>query len=267
MKRMYLGLMILGLWAAPVAAADRLTDKDVKSLVERIDQGRDKFKDGLDDQLKNTILRGPSGEVNVKQYLDDFKESIDKMKDRMKPGYAASSEVAAVLRQGSGIERFFRQQPPGTKGESEWNRLATDLKSLAGAYGADFPLAEGAAVRRVGDGELANIATQIAQGTEGVKKSLDNELKKDTSVDKATREGIVKETEQCSKDAKSLSEKIKDGKPSSAEAEGVLACTTRLQTFLGSHTSAASSSGAFNGLTARLKDLAGAYRTSWPSTR
>src|SRR5262245_20660496 len=266
MKRMYLGLVIVGLWAVPVRGSDRLTDKDVKSLVEKIDDGRSKFKDGLDDDFKKSILRGPAGEVNVAKFLDDFKDSIDKLKDRLKPEYAASAEVANVLRLGSGIDRAFEQQLAGKKGQSEWNRLAGDLKTLAGAYGADFPLAEGATVRRVGDKELAGGVEQVVKGTEGLKKSIENDLKKDTSVDKATRDGFIKEVQDCSKEAKNLRERINGNQPSSGEADRLLSCAAHIQTFLGSH-QMPSSNAAFNALTPRFQDFAGAYRTTWGAAK
>ena len=60
--------------------ADRLTDKDVKQLLERIDDERDRFEDQLDGKLKRSIIRGPGGEVNVEKYLDDLQENVDKLK-------------------------------------------------------------------------------------------------------------------------------------------------------------------------------------------
>jgi hypothetical protein len=47
--------------SSPVFAADRLTDRDLKALVARIEEGRDRFDNALDDQLRRSILRGPSG--------------------------------------------------------------------------------------------------------------------------------------------------------------------------------------------------------------
>src|SRR5262245_20313214 len=124
--------------AAPLLAADRLTDRDVKQLIARIEDGRDKFDNALDDKFKNAILRDASGEVKVQGCLNTFQESIDRVEESLKPAYAASTEVGTLRRQGSALERYFRQQPGGTKGESEWNRLASDLKMLAAAYGSDF---------------------------------------------------------------------------------------------------------------------------------
>jgi hypothetical protein len=251
-------------WSTPLVAADRLTDRDVKALVERIDQERDKFQDALDDKVKHSILRGPGGEVDVERYLKDFDDNIDKLKDRLKGNYAASAEVGAVLRQASGIDNGFRQQPPGTKGESEWNRLATDLKALAHAYGTDFPLAPNATVRRMGDGEVASTAESISKSADQLKKALDNDLKKDTTIDKATRQAIVDGAGQMSKDAKTLRDRVKSGNPSSAEAARIFDHASRIQSFLDSHR-APTASGIWNGVAPKLSPLAGAYGLSWPA--
>jgi hypothetical protein len=251
--------------ASPVLAADRLTDRDVKELVASIEQGRDRFDDALDDRLKRSIVRGSTGEVNVDQFLNDFQESIDRLEERLKPEYAASTEAAALLHQASAIDRFFRQQPPGTKGESEWNRLAADLKRLAAVYGADFPLAEGATVRRMGDREVAAAADDIARAAGDLKRSLNNDLKKDTTVSKAGREAIVHEADQLSKDAKTLRSRVNDSKPSSAEAERVMARAAKLRSFIESH-QVPTSSRAWATMTPRMEALASAYRTTLAGT-
>ena len=253
-----LGALITG---APVLAADRLTDRDVKALVSRIEQGRDRFDDAVDDQLKRSIVRGPGGEVNIARFLDDFLENIDRLEERLKPEYAASTEAATLLRQASAIDRFFRQQPAGTRGESEWNRLATDLKALAAAYGADFPVPDGAAIRRVGDRELAAAVDDLARAADRLKRSLDSDLKKDAAVEKPAREAIVREADLLSKDARTLRNRVKDGKPSSAQADGVMARAAKLHAFIQTHQVPAASSD-WADITPRVKTLAGAYGTT-----
>ena len=264
MKRIAIATALVSL-CLPAAAvsADRLTDKDVKSLVERLNDGRDRFEGALDDKLKNGILRGASGEVNVKEFLDDFQESIDRLKDRLKPEYAASAEAGTVLRQASQISAFFLRQPAGTRGESEWNRLSTDLKALATAYGTDFPLPENAVVRRIGDRELAAAADGVAKGADKVKQTLDNELKKDKTIDKTQRDTIVGQADQLAKDAKSLRDRVKDGDPSSAEAERLLAQASKVKSLLGNY-KAPMAAGALSGIGTQLQSVASAYGASWP---
>ena len=261
-RAMFVVAIVVGL-ALPVFAADRLTDRDVKALITRIEQGRDKFDDELDGKLKNSVIRQPSGEVNVKDVLNDFQKSIDRVEERLKPDYAASAEVAQLLRRGSAIETFFRQQPPGTKGESEWNRLASDLKALAAAYGADFPLSADATVRRIGDGELVSAVSQVAASSDQLKKALDNDLKKNATVSKEARQAAIAEADQLSKDAKALRDRVKDTKPSSAEASKLLAQAFKVQSFVDSHQVPASA-GAWKATSGYVQVVADAYRAPWP---
>src|ERR1051325_727702 len=58
----------------------RLTDKDVKALLETVDKGRDRFQDELDGKVKNSVVRESSHEVRVDRYLDDFKDSVAHLK-------------------------------------------------------------------------------------------------------------------------------------------------------------------------------------------
>jgi hypothetical protein len=242
------------LFAVP---ADRLTDRDVKSLVERIDDERGKFQDALDDNFKHSVIRDATGEVDVKRVLEDFEKSIDTLKDRLKPDYAASTETGAVLRQASRMDPRLRAQP-GLKGLSEWDHLCTDLKALAGAYGADFPLAESATVRRIGDQELAQSVDQLAKAGEQVHKSLDSDLKKDKTVDPQTRKTLLDQADQWTKDAKTLHDRVKDGQPSSTEAERVLQGADSLKSAIDSHHAAASET-AWAGTAKALQTLKQAY--------
>jgi hypothetical protein len=264
MRRTVITLGVVTLCWSPLFAADRLTDQDVKSLAERIDQERDRFEDQLDGDLKNKVLRGPSGEVDVKRFLDDFQESVKRFRDRLKPEYAASQEAGTILKQASAIDRFFRNQPSGTKGESEWNRLATSMKSLATAYNCDFPLGENASVRRIGDIELATAVEQVEKTAGSMKKTLDQDLKKDKSITQQSRQAVVGDADQLSKSAKVLRERVKDGKPSSAEAKQVLSDATKLQSTVGNHQAPASAS-AWAGARGNLQKIASAYNAQWPN--
>jgi hypothetical protein len=264
MKHALLTVATLGAICVPALAQDRLTDRDVKALVSRIEDARDKFDNALDGDLKNKVLRGPNGEVDVKNFLNDFQKNIDRLEERLKPEYAASAEVGTLLKQGNSIDTFFRQHKPGTKGESEWNRLAADLKTLATAYGATFPLPESAMVRRMGDGEVAATAEQLSKSASQLKKSLDADLKKNPAVDKATRDEILQEADDWSKEAKALRSRVKDGKPSSGELQQVLSRASRLQSFIKNNQVPAAAS-AWTGLDGQVQALAAAYNKPWGS--
>ena len=178
------------LLAVSAMATERLADKDIKQLFERIHQDRDRFEDQLDGELKRQVLRGPAGEVDVERYLDDLQENVGRMKDRFSSEYSASAEVVTVLRQGSDIQRYMATLPPDFKGASEWNRLAAGLGALAAAYATTFPIAQGATARRMNDREVQEAADGIAKAADRLKKATDQTLK-DKGVERTARDAAL----------------------------------------------------------------------------
>ena len=95
-----------------------------------------------------------------------------------------------------------------------------------------------------------------------LKRSLDVDLKKDTSVDVKTRQSLVNEAAELSRDAKTVRDRLKDGQPSSAEADRLLTRATKLQTIVDGHKSPAAIT-SWDGVAPRVRDLAAAYRVTW----
>lgn len=222
-------VIMAALLAMPVVYAERMTDNDVKTLLERIDHERDRFEDQLDGTVKRSIVRGPGGEVDVERYLDDLQENVDKLKDRFTSQYAASAEATTVLRQGSVIQRFMAAQPPNFDGASEWNRLAKSLGELAAVYGTTMPMPDGQQARRLNDREVKKAAEDLAKSADQFKKDLDLSLKNDKAIDQATREAAVDEADALKQDAKKLASVVGDGRPASGEAQALLDRAARLR--------------------------------------
>jgi hypothetical protein len=206
------------LLSAPASAVERPRDKDIKQLLERLDHERDRFEDQLDGDLKHSTIRTRDGEVNVERYLDDFQDNVGKLKDRFNSDYAAGAEITEVLRQGSEISRLMATRPPDLKGASEWNSLATSLRELAAAFGTAFPLPAGQQARRLTDREVKTAAEAVASNADRYKEALDESLKKDLTVDKATRDAAVDAAEGLKKAAEKLGSRVGDEEPASGEA-------------------------------------------------
>jgi hypothetical protein len=198
-------------------AGDRLSDKEVKEVIDAVDHGRDRFEDALEGKLKNAIYRGPRGEVDIGKYLDDLQENTKELQERFKSEYSASSEVRVVLEKGSNISNFMSNHP-GTKGASEFDHFAVELKKLANAYGTEFPLPENAAVRRINDGEAAKTADMLAKQADQLKKQIG----KDKTIPKDQQQIYKQDIEAFQKSAKTLKSRLSDSKPSTAEARAVM---------------------------------------------
>jgi hypothetical protein len=222
-------ILVAALLAAPAVAAERLNDKDVKQLIEQVNNDRDRFEDQLDGKLKRSIIRGPGGEVNVERYLDDLQENVNKLKDRFASQYAASAEVTTILRQGSDIQGYMSTLPPDFNGASEWNRLSGNLGKLAAAYATTFPIAAGQQARRLNDAEVKKAAEDIGKAADQFKKELDSSLKKDKTVDAATRAAAVTAADGLKEDAKRLASLVGAGRPASGEAQALVQRATAVR--------------------------------------
>jgi hypothetical protein len=244
---------------APAASADRLNDKDIKQLLERIDNERDRFEDQLDGKLKRSIIRGRGGEVNVERYLDDLQDNVDKAKERFTPQYAASAEVTTVLRQASDIHRYMSTLPPNFDGASEWNRLSASLGDLAANYATTLPMPEGQQARRLNDREVRKAADDMAKGADSFKKELDSTLKKDKTIDKATREAAVGEAAGLKEDARKLASLVGDGRPASGEAQALLQRAARLRTASSGRTLSPAAQSAWGSVESGLDKVAQAF--------
>jgi hypothetical protein len=224
----------LALWplaATAQPAPTRLPDKDVKALIEQVNDLRDKFEGNLDNDVKKSKLRGASGETDVSAFLDDFQDNVNKLKDRFTDDYSASTEAATVLKQANAIDTFMRNSPGVTKGRSEWERLAASLKSLAQVYASTFPLPEGAAVRRMNDKETATAANDLAEAANRLKSDYD----KTSTLAKPDRDAAKKDADALKKAAQTVKSRTEDGKPATAEFRQLVDLTAKVRTFIEGH--------------------------------
>jgi hypothetical protein len=221
-------LSLCALPALGQTGLERLNDKDVKLIIDQVDDGRDKFEGNLDGAFKGSTLRGPTGETKVSGALQDYQDSTKKLQDRFSADYSASAEASAVLRQSTAIDAFMRSQKPDMKGRSEWDRQAAIVKRLAEAYGATFPLPNGMSARRLNDKETAAVANQLAEAANNVKSDID----KVQAIPKPAREAAKKDVELLAKQANAVKSRTSDGKPATAEVRQLVDQVGKVQAFV-----------------------------------
>ena len=241
------------------AQGRRLNDKEVESLLERIDHERDRFEDQLDGELKRTTLRGPAGDVQVDRFLDDLQQNVGNLKDRFDSKYAANTEASTVLRQGSDIDRFMATRAADFDGASEWKRLSASLGELAAVYGAPWPMPTGAQARRMNDDEVQATARSLADNADKFKKAYDSALKGDPTVDKARREAAVGEVERLKKTARELASAVGDDRPATGEVTALFHQAETIRTGASARTMPAAAQSSWTAVESDLDKLATAF--------
>lgn len=220
-------LGLAGVSADPIA---RMTDKQVRELAKTLAKQEKAVEKALPSKFKNSVLRGPSGELMVKNYFSDLADAIDHLYERFTGEYSASAEATEVLTRSSVMHQYFLDNPD-VKGVNEWDIYAGSLQQLASAYGEEFPLGDDPAVRRIGDRELADAASDAADFA----KKFDSVLSKGTKKVSELK-GDVKdardELKTLSSASKSLASNIKKGRPATAEAKQVMLAVEAIEDVL-----------------------------------
>ena len=209
----------------------RITDKDVIALIKTIGQQEKKFERALDSKFKRSILRGPGGEIDVNTYLADLSEAIQLHGKRFTGSYAASTEATEVLRRADFMNSYVRKNP-SMKGANEWDVFGSGLQQLAAAYGTSFPLPDDAVIRRIGDGELADAAMAINKFSKSMGKSIGGQTKRNKALVEPVK-SIKADLNTMADLSKTLSSRIRSGKPASAEARQLMEAVERVGSLVG----------------------------------
>ena len=74
--------MLLVAAAAAAQTGERLSNAQVKAIIDEVDTGRDKFEGNLDGGFKGSTVRGPNGETKVEGALQDYQDNTKKLQER-----------------------------------------------------------------------------------------------------------------------------------------------------------------------------------------
>jgi hypothetical protein len=238
------------------AQTARPSDKDVEQLIARSVTAAEQFERSLDGKLKSSMIRGANGEVHVANYLSDYRTNLQRVSDRFKPNYAASSEVLVVLRGGNDINKFMTSQPPSLKGRSEWDTYVASMRALAAAYGTTFPVVDGNPPRRMNDLEIQQAADDAVKSGSNLKKSLPTVYGKE---DKTGIKTAQTQIDAMTAAAKGLKARVDDGKPASGEAAVFAESVKQVRTTLGERVLPADARAANDRITASLSKVEQAF--------
>jgi len=241
------------------AGAERMTDEQVKKLIEDIDAGYRTWKQDLEkENLDDAVITSAERTIKVKDFLKDFEQAIDVLKDRFKPEYAASPEVLALLRRGSDVELRNRRQ--GQTRSSAWPALGAKLDALAHAYALAWPV-ESMTVQagRLNDGELAGKVEQMENAAKALQSETEKAAKANKSIDKAMRGSLKSSIQQLDQKAKEVRSRIKEDRPAAVEVGQLLSQTGNLKATLTKLSLPSAEGPAWRGIESGTEALARAF--------
>jgi hypothetical protein len=140
-----------GMAAQPAAA--RTTDREVETLLARLEKSAEQFRRSLADTPDREWAIGWEKERNINHFITAFVQSTRRLREQYGRDELVTARVDEVLRRGVSVDSFMerhhtRNQAARARAERAWEPVRRDLEALARAYGVPWhratPLLTGA---------------------------------------------------------------------------------------------------------------------------
>ena len=112
----------------------RLSESELTQLIQRIENGGDKFSVSLTDAFFRRPYDRTRSEGNMNDALRGFKKATDQVRIRFDARQLVSDDVQLLLDQAQPLEKFMRDNALTDLARDDWSTLRTSLNHLANAY-------------------------------------------------------------------------------------------------------------------------------------
>ena len=235
--------------AQEIGAPYRLRDKDVERILRRIEQQSDRFRSSLDSALDKSRFNGTHREDDINAFVKDFYEQTKRLRNRFDKHQSTDPDVEAVLDRAARIDNFMSRNRLSPKAQDDWANLKTNLDELALAYNVswrwgdyrpdyrpDVITPSGTTVSgipyRVTDREVERILHTIEQQSDRFRSALDSSLDKSRFNGTRQEDDINRFVKEFYERTKTLHNRFKDHKSTSADVQAVLDQAASIDSFM-----------------------------------
>jgi len=131
-------VLIGSIWSVSAQTPYRLSEKEMKELLSRIDKQAETFRGSLKSALNHSRIDDSKAEDRINDFVKDFEHATDRLKDHYGNKSSASGDVEEVLRRAARIDSFMERHRLSPRAESDWAALRQNLDTLADAYGVTW---------------------------------------------------------------------------------------------------------------------------------
>lgn len=280
MKKQFLKVFVLNLLIAVFGTAltvqaqirpYRVTDNQVQITLNGIESKTDIFKRELDTALDQSRLNNTEKEDLVNDYVTQFENSTDALKQRFDAKRSVSADVTNVLERAAAIDQFIKANRLNYRARTYWNNVAADLDKLQTYYGlrgnwrtnvisgntsSQLPY-------RVSDSQVKTLLTSIETDTDIFKRSLDRSLDR-TSLNGSNSEDTVNNyVKDFENSTDALKQKFDAKRSVTNDVQEVLNKAYFIDGFMKDNRLNARTQRDWTTLKTKLETLAGYYNVAW----
>ncbi|MEO8071940.1 MAG: hypothetical protein ABI686_01720 [Acidobacteriota bacterium] len=268
-------LLTIGLTATLSVQAQtrpyRVSDRNVQYLLNRIETRTDTYKNDLNRALDNSRrLNGTDTEDTVLNYVKDFENSTDALKQKFGDKNSVIADVEDVLNRGAYINQFMKNNRLDAVAQRSWANIRTDLTTLARYYSINGDWTNPSTVNtatvnpyRVNDNTVKILLSRIETKTDNYKRVLNNALDRSRLNGSDSEDMINNYVTEFENSTDSLKRKFDDRQSANADVTEVLNRAYYIDNFMRQNRLAPNAERQWQSLRADLQTLANYYNVSF----
>src|SRR5215213_5669313 len=134
-------LMLLAGFSVAAKAQDapyRVSDKEVKKIMQQLKKDAARFRKSLDSSLDKSRLDGTNREDDINKFVKNYEDATERLYDRFKDNKSVAADVEAVLDGAAEIDSFMTRGLARERAARDWAAVRQDLRRLADAYNVSW---------------------------------------------------------------------------------------------------------------------------------
>jgi len=254
-----------GLATASQQRPYRLSDQQLKDLVNRIDSHRDAFHASVDRALDRSPIKGGPEEEQVNRSVKDFEQATDALRDRVNGRQSGTADAEHVLRRASAIDTLMMRNQLDAPAQRDWQAVRLDMNDLARAYGIapSWSAASQYMPQRVDDKQIERLLKQIGQKADRFDTSLGRAFDRSRIEDSRGKDEIRRSVADFKQAADRLRDRVNGRQSNTLDVEEVLRRGVGIDAFMQRYQLSAQAEQNWLSLRGDLDGLARAYSVGW----
>lgn len=198
---LFLGIISTVNFAQAQVRPYRATDRQVITILTRIETNTDIYKQQVGNALRRGVLSGDDSETTFNEYVSEFETATNNLSQNFDARRSASADVEDLLNRANDINQFMQRNRLNAVAQRTWTTIRSDLTTLANYYSVSWNWNSnnnnnqntgstgntGGTTRpyRVSDSNVQTLLTRIETRTDAYRREVNSAL--DRSVLNNTR--------------------------------------------------------------------------------
>jgi hypothetical protein len=127
-------LLSLGVTTAQAQRTYRMTNRQRRELVRRVELSTERFQGSLSDALNGGTYNGTVSAGDFNNSVQNFRNATAQLRDRVNQRASSAADVQNVLQQASVVNGFVLGGNMDARVRNDWSLVRSDLDALARAY-------------------------------------------------------------------------------------------------------------------------------------